>query len=165
METLIAIAIVAILMGVALPSVRESLVRTNITQTANDLVLDFNTARAEAVKRGFNTAVIAKTGGWAAGWDIRVDINGNGIYTDGLDVLVREHPAIQPPYTVLGAPVSGGAATQVVYNGTGSTTGGAYDLVVCREQRDAQLNRGVQVERNGTISTRRKTTGLVVSCP
>lgn len=166
MEMLITVAIVAILIGVALPSFRESMIRTNVTQTGNDLVLDLNTARAEAVKRGFNVAVIARTGNWSAGWDIRADANGDGSYTGPLDVLIRAHDAIDPLYLVLGGPRGGGGASQVVYNATGSVNGGAYDLVVCRLKNSNAMNRAVLVENNGTISSQRKpSAAMIVSCP
>ncbi|TDR43104.1 type IV fimbrial biogenesis protein FimT [Tahibacter aquaticus] len=168
MELLITMAIAAILVGVALPSFRESMVRTAVTQTGNDIVLDLNTARAEAVKRGFNTAVIAKTpGNWTLGWEIWVDINGNGVFTEaGTDVLIRDHLRIDDPYRVLGAPRSGGAATQIVYNGTGAVNGGAYDFVVCRPNTPNGQNRAVLVGNNGTVSSQRKPpAGMAVSCP
>lgn len=165
-ELLIAMAIVAILVGVAMPSFRETMIRTNVTQTGNDLVLDLNTARAEAVKRGFNAAVIAKGGNWSQGWEIRVDVDGNGNYTDATDVFIRDHDPIDPQYRVLGAPRSGAASTRVVYSGTGAVNGGAYDLVICRERNRNDMNRAVLVENNGTVSSQRKPPAVMaVSCP
>lgn len=167
MEMLITIAIVAILIGVALPSFRESMVRATVTQTGNDLVVDLNSARAEAVKRGLNTAVVAKLGSWSRGWEVRVDTNGNGIFTEvGVDEVLRDHEAIDPLYQLLGAPRGGGGATQVAYNGTGSVNGGAYDFAICRPRNTNAQNRAVLVDANGTISTQRRPPAfLAVTCP
>lgn len=167
MELLIAVAIVAILIGVALPSFRDSMVRSTVTQTGNDLVVDLNSARAEAVKRGLNTAVVAKTGNWNQGWEVRVDSNGNGVYTEaGIDEMVRDHGVIDPLYRVLGSPRVGGGTPLVAYNSTGSVNGGAYDFVVCRPDTSNAPSRAVLVEANGTISTQRQPPAfLAVTCP
>lgn len=166
MELLIAMAMVAILIGVALPSFRESMVRTTVTQTGNDLVADLNLARAESVKRGLSTAVVAKLGNWSSGWEVRVDIDGNDNYMDGGDQVLRDHDAIDPLYRLLGSRRAGAATTQVAYNATGAVNGGAYDFVVCRPANTNAQNRAVLVEANGTISTQRRPPAfLAVTCP
>jgi type IV fimbrial biogenesis protein FimT len=166
-ELIVAIVIVAIAAALALPSMRELLVRNTVTTTTNDLVVDLNTARAEAVKRGFPVAVIAKSGGWINGWDIRVDGDGDGSFTTTApDELVREHAALTDNFKLFGAPKSSGApATTVAFNGSGASLGGDYDFVVCRPDANNEQNRAVLVQRGGMISSRRKPTGLATSCP
>ena len=58
-ELVIAVAIVALLAALALPSFREVGVRMAVTDNTNDLVGALNVARSEAVKRGRAAAVIA----------------------------------------------------------------------------------------------------------
>lgn len=168
-ELIITMAIVAILAAVAMPSFRELRIRTNVTQTTNDLIIDLNTARAEAVKRGYPVAVIAKPGGWAAGWQVQSDNTIDGIYgnTNGTvsDELLRDHAAVAATYDLRGAPkVAGGPTDRVVFNSSGFSTGGDFDFVVCRPDTNNDQNRAVLIQTAGIVSNRRKPLGLAVAC-
>ena len=79
-ELVVAIAIVAILAAVALPSFREMGMRMTVTGHTNDLVGALNAARAEAVKRGSAAAVVGDGNDWSAGgWTVVVDSNHDGV--------------------------------------------------------------------------------------
>ncbi|MFM2399577.1 MAG: hypothetical protein RL341_1734, partial [Pseudomonadota bacterium] len=51
-ELMVVIAIVAILVSLALPSMRQFIVRNKVANTANELVGSINFARSEAIRRG-----------------------------------------------------------------------------------------------------------------
>ncbi|MCQ4163780.1 GspH/FimT family pseudopilin [Tahibacter harae] len=164
-ELIITMAIVAILAAVAMPSFRELRIRTNITQTTNDLIIDLNTARAEAVKRGYPVAVIAKPGGWAAGWQVQSDNDINGTFGNAGDELLRDHAAVAATYDLRGAPkVAGGPADRVIFNSSGFSTSGDFDFVVCRPDTNNDQNRAVLIQTAGIVSNRRKPLGLAVAC-
>jgi type IV fimbrial biogenesis protein FimT len=91
-ETIIAVAIMAILVTVAAPSFTKLMSSVRVTGQANDLFADLLLARSEAVKRDVQVAVCASANGtdcdgtdWAAGWVVIVDANGDGKKDDATD--------------------------------------------------------------------------------
>ncbi len=73
-ELMIAIAVLAILAGLALPSFRAAVQNNRISSQANELLTAFHLARSEALKRNSPVVVCASsdgdtcTGGWTDGW-------------------------------------------------------------------------------------------------
>ena len=96
MECLIALAIMAILSVLAVPSFRDLLARRTVLVTAEDLVDDLRFARTEALKRGGQVSVCSSTNGlecsqsavWVEGWIVFVD-GGITAEVDGSDELLR----------------------------------------------------------------------------
>ena len=84
-ELIVAIVILAILVGIAIPSFTD-LIRNNQTSSqTNEFIRDINLARSEAVKRGTRVIVCKSTNGngctggnWEQGWIIFADNNANG---------------------------------------------------------------------------------------
>ncbi len=95
MELMVVLAIVAIALSLAVPSLRDFMRNSRLTSASNDLLAALNLARSEAVKRQIampgGVAVCATSnpdaippvcsGSWAAGassaWVVWVDANGN----------------------------------------------------------------------------------------
>lgn len=106
-ETLVVIALTAILLGLAVPSMRAFIERNRVAESVNQMVGSINFARAEAIKRGARvvmcrsenaesstTAPRCASGsgdsGWASGWIVFVEYGSNEDYTPGSgDVLLR----------------------------------------------------------------------------
>jgi type IV fimbrial biogenesis protein FimT len=97
-ETIMAVAIMAILITVAAPSFTAWIATVRITGQANDLFSDLLLARSEAVKRDVQVAICASTNGtdcdgtdWSAGWVVIVDADGDGKKdgTTGASLLKR----------------------------------------------------------------------------
>lgn len=87
------IAIGAIVIGFAIPSFTGSIRSNRLTTNANELISSLNLARSEAVKRGIQVTVRRKDANnqiWETGWDIFVDINGNGSFNDDGDASLCE---------------------------------------------------------------------------
>ena len=112
LELIIVVTIGGILLAIAVPSF-DSMIRNNrLTAYTNDLVTAMNLARSEAVKRGGSvtvrkvdaTSCTATGANWEDGWDIFVDVNGNGICNAGAggDTLVKTYVALNAPYTLRG---------------------------------------------------------------
>lgn len=184
-ELIITIAIVAILVGVALPNYREFSIGMTVSDNANDLQGALNLARSEAIKRGRPVALIANGGSWSNGWQVVAgELQADGTVEDpespggteaaceGYLDLDGETPlcprfvgAIAETYTVVG--VATGAAgvedDRVVFNPTGSLGGAAtsFDFNVCRpvERAEPTKSRRVHVEPSGTVNSRRDVTG------
>jgi prepilin-type N-terminal cleavage/methylation domain-containing protein len=103
-ELMITIAVLAILLGIAVPSMRDMILRNQITSTTNLLVSSATFARSEAVLRGLpvmvcnssnpNDAVPTCSAGssWSDGWIVYVDNNGSNTRDAG-EELLRTFPA------------------------------------------------------------------------
>ena len=111
MELMVTVAIAGILLGVAIPSFTSIISSNRLTTYANELVTALNFARSEAVKRGIQVTVRSKgtSTHWESGWDVFVDINGNGTFNDaspstpcavGQDCLLRTYAALPGGYTL-----------------------------------------------------------------
>ncbi|MBX3690391.1 GspH/FimT family pseudopilin [Dokdonella sp.] len=185
-ELMIAIALVAILAAMALPSYREFNTRMATQDNTNNLIGALNTARMEAVKRGRTAAVIANGGNWNNGWQVVVAKQlGGGLiettptspgassaacdaYIDNVDSSASQMPlcmgyrgAVTGGFTVLSKAGTGGADDMVVFAPTGALSQAAeFDFSVCRPsaQADATQSRRIHVSLSGVIESRRDTT-------
>jgi type IV fimbrial biogenesis protein FimT len=90
-ELMIAIAILAILLGIAVPSFNDAALSSKLGSYANNMVASTNLARSEAIKR--NTAITlcvstdgtncATTGGWEQGWIVACQTTSPSTVCDG----------------------------------------------------------------------------------
>jgi type IV fimbrial biogenesis protein FimT len=169
LELFVAVAIAALVLGMALPNFREAAVRNTTTGISNELVGDLNYARAEAVKRGTQVRVIPTTSaltGWKDGWQIEAMDPATSTYITATPL--RKHAAIATGYGVKGLITTGGTANAVEFNGTGAliaTLTNGYTLVVCRSDNKLAQSRRVDVGGSGIVTSRRDATGAPTTCP
>ncbi|MGN6519288.1 MAG: GspH/FimT family pseudopilin [Dokdonella sp.] len=183
LELVIAVAIVAILIGLALPDFREFSMRMTVTDNTNALVGALNSARSEAVKRGRQVALIANGGNWNNGWQI---VAGKATATGSVDApeqqpseaacaawvdLDGETPLcprwagpIPDNYRILGRAVGSGTVDdRIIFNSSGGLASPAthFDFSVCRPTThpNPAQSRQVMVARSGIVTTQRDTTG------
>ena len=93
---MITVAMLAILLGLAAPSLRHLQLRWELLQTAHLLESSLSLARSEAVRRAGKVAVrksdvlckpvLAETQ-WSCGWVVFNDLNGDGQQTDNEETL------------------------------------------------------------------------------
>ena len=102
LELMTALAVLAILLGLGVPSFTQ-MIRTNrVVADTNELVVALSAARSEAVKRGLPTAVCAKSApmsdvcrtgtdnDWSSGWLVFADAIGTpGVIDVGDEILQR----------------------------------------------------------------------------
>lgn len=148
-ELMITVAIIAVLLGIAAPSLRDLILNARMTGLANNLMTDLAIARSEAVKRGSRTAICPSTTAaqcaappftncrctntaWNQGYLILQDADSDGVVTAATD-FIKYVPAIDgandgSPNTIVsnaaGTPqtvtfLASGVSTQ---GGAGSTT-------------------------------------------
>jgi type IV fimbrial biogenesis protein FimT len=104
-ELAIAMAVVAILLAIGVPALRDLIVGQRVRTAANNLYSDLSYARAEAIKRNAQVQVIRAGDAWTSGWS--VSFTGNSL-------------RLQPS---LGAvSYAGSAESSVTYNPDGRTT-------------------------------------------
>jgi len=100
LELLMALAISAILLGLAVPSMQSFMGDSEISSTSNEFVYSLQTARSEAIKRAGPVGVCPSTaplvdepacGGadYTNGWIVFLDQNGNGS-RDAADQIILQ---------------------------------------------------------------------------
>ena len=155
-ETMVVLAITAILMGLAVPSMRSMIERNSVNQSVDHLLSSVSFARAEAIKRGFPVLLCRSTGAetgtpacsastdWSTGWLVFVDLDGDNNFdsTKG-DVLLR----------VQGSLEKNGALTQKIhkilqFRPTG-TLNPPTSFTVESPSRDSSVARGVCLTAGG----------------
>ena len=100
-EILAALAVVAILVGIATPSLRQFSANSRTTAATNSLVTALATARSEAIRRSVpvsvcsssNSQTCADSTTWSSGWIVFTDASGTAGELDGSDVLLQAWPA------------------------------------------------------------------------
>lgn len=176
MELLTTITIAGILLGVAIPSFTSIIASNQLTTYANELVTALNFARSEAVKRGVQVTVRRKgatSAQWESGWDVFVDINGNGLLDDTNlmpcetnakgslkeDCLLRTYDALPSGYTLR----SGVSAHQdfAAYLPSGLGNVAVSDTFRLCSGTDNTLSRAITINAVGRTQV---TTGTT-SCP
>ncbi len=109
-ELMVTIAIAAILMMVAVPSVTAFQRNAELTSTTNSLLAAINAARGEALKRGMNAMVVPAVGtNWNSGIIAFVDTDRSQSYS-GSDITILTTSALPSYFTVDAA----GSNTQTV---------------------------------------------------
>lgn len=116
LELIIAVALLAILLTVAVPSFLTSLQNNRMAASSNDLLTAMQLARSEALKRKVPISVCAAdTSGatpacgsdWSEGWMVVIDSNAVGSasadFSDFDDDVLRIWPALEGGATVSGS--------------------------------------------------------------
>lgn len=105
-EMLAVVSIVGILTAVAVPNMSGFVVNNRLSGTANDLVTALSLARSESILRGA-PVVLRRTSAaeqdWNGGWELFVDLDGNGVRDTGADsgeIVLRAGGAMNTPLSM-----------------------------------------------------------------
>jgi len=134
------LAVTAVLVSVAVPSMEDLIDSTRVTAASNELLGGLLLTRSEAMKRRARVTLCKSadgqsctaTGGWQQGWIVFEDADGNGV-RGAAEKVVRVQPPLAGNLRLTGtAPV----AKYVSYapNGATRTVGGGFQagtLTVC----------------------------------
>jgi type IV fimbrial biogenesis protein FimT len=127
LELMIAVAVLAILMGIAVPSFSEMMRQNRLAAQTNDLLTATAVARSEAVKRGSlvtlcpaNRNVCSGNSRWSDGWLVITDDGPNvgQLEEDQGEMILQRFPAATGQQLV----VTNNAITSITYRGSGATT-------------------------------------------
>ena len=160
-ELMVVTAIVAILLGIAIPSYKYLTTSYRMSAEVNSLLGDLQFARAEAVKRGNNVVVCVSSSGagctggdnFAPGWIVFSDANTNGTFDAG-DTLLK----VQIPFsgTTPDTFETSTTVTAITFNreGFASTTAGFVPTTVTLQEPSANINyrRCLQITPAGMLS-------------
>jgi prepilin-type N-terminal cleavage/methylation domain-containing protein len=151
-ELMITIAVGAILAIIALPSFKTYFIRSNITQTANGLLVAMNTARAQAVERNAYVRVDPAQCSGTTDWSY-----GGSVFADG--------SACGGGPAKLTSTILSGAGNVVCYNGSGrvnlnvaasacatSAAGAPVQVKICDAQGVVNTGAVLDVELSGRAS-------------
>ncbi len=129
LETLAVMTIVAILLGIGVPSFKYVTSANRVAAEVNGLLGDMQFARTEAIKEGQTVGICASTNStsatpvcapttqWQSGWIIYADLNGDGILDNNEPVL-----RAQAPFTGTDTFAASGGVTSVSFNREGFAT-------------------------------------------
>lgn len=165
-ELMIAVAILAILLGIAAPNFREAVLNARMSAQANDLLGDLNLARAEAVRRDRRVYLCTSNNGtactaspWNSGWIVFVDLDNDATPTQDLpgEAALKTRPALNTgnSMTVTGdLPGGNGAARYVLYRPSGTSNVGGLNVVfvMCDIRNTAAVGAQRAQDRGRTIT-------------
>ncbi|MGZ4960104.1 MAG: GspH/FimT family pseudopilin [Methylomonas sp.] len=172
-ELMVTIAVAAILMSMAVPSFNATIRSNRLTTSANDWVSTLNFARSEAIKRSAPVSVRRKgttSQQWDAGWDVFVDLNGNGAFDDNgnttlceatEDCLLKTYYALPAGYTLR----TGNSSYRdyATYLAGGLSKNQVSEVFrLCDNTQDTSNSRTISVNAVGRPST---AAGSAASCP
>ncbi len=88
-ELLLTIGLAAVLMTLAAPSFSSLLQRAQLETASDQVYSSLWFARSQAISRQHSVVMAAEPSGWRSGWQIFVDINGDGLQQDSEPIIQR----------------------------------------------------------------------------
>jgi type IV fimbrial biogenesis protein FimT len=150
-ELVISITIVAILIGIALPSFNRQIKSAHAASTSASLLETFHTARSIAVSKN-KRVTVKPTPNWSSGWQMFIDDNSDGALSEGETLLNQTS-------SVSGIFIEGTTAVNryVSYVGSGAseTMGGGFlagTFQVCATDAETD-GMAIVIRRGGRIRT------------
>lgn len=152
MELLVTIAVLAVVLTVAVPSFRDFLLNSRITNQTNEFVLALAYAKSEAVKRNLAVIVCSRATDltcvasttWDDGWLVYADTDANGAPDPGEILQVRAD-------LEGGNTLRAGASQSVTFNSSGFSPGVNNDIFRLCDDRGTALARAIVVSPQGRV--------------
>lgn len=173
-ELIVALAVLAILVAIAVPSFREVSLNNRASSINNELLTDLSMARSEAVKLAGRAAAQASGDSWADGWQVFIDSNGNNVLDEDEEVLktvvdINEGKPEINRFTLeglAGATDGTSSAAVIVFGPMGQLLEPATGarLVLCRPDGNTERSRGIRIDISGRMQAVRDVSALAGSC-
>jgi type IV fimbrial biogenesis protein FimT len=164
-EMMFTVAISAVVLGLAVPSLRDFLNNNRTATQTNDLVSDLTLARNESTKRGMPVTICASSngtscgiGGWAGGRIVFLDKDGDGSVDTG-DTVLRVAAALPANFTLASANFASASYIQYLPSGAldfsgAATSEGKFTLCMSGYKgREVSINAVGRVRTVQTSST------------
>lgn len=108
-ELLVAMSILAILLGIGVPSFSQFSTNNRLSNASNALFSSFSLARSESIKRGNRVVVCKSADGlvcsagddWSQGWIVFSDLDNDGAVNGG-EQIIHKNPAMPAGYSFSG---------------------------------------------------------------
>jgi type IV fimbrial biogenesis protein FimT len=169
-ELMVAIMVLAVLLGIAVPSFRDAALGSRLTAYANDLVASAQIARSEAIKRNASVLLCASEdgaecgtdAGWEVGWIVVASRQVPAADPDDppetvFDVVLQRQPPLSSDFLV-----RAGAVTSISFPPTVVGVDPTPTFTVCRASPVGSQERQVRITSSGSTSVQRTTNGV---CP
>ena len=162
LELMVTLGLIAIVFAIGVPSMNTFIQNDRLITQINTLIGHLSYARSEAVKRSQQVAVCVSnnqatcTGGnnWENGWIVYVDLDANGDFTAGEDIL-RAQQQLENANTLSGGTIG----TQVTYDYRGFVDAASVGTFSLCDDRGATYGRAVTISPTGRVRS-----GGTVSC-
>ena len=170
-ELLVVVTIVAILLGIGIPSFRYVTNSNRVATEVNGLLGDLQFARSEAIKEGATvsvcaasnptatTAACAASNSWQTGWVVFVDVNSSGNIDDPGDTVLRVQTKFASATDTF---VADNGVQFVSFNREGFATGlpaAAVTLTLHTSPVVASWTRCLQINMVGNMTTEQPNQG------
>jgi len=158
-ELLVVVAIIAVTLGIAIPSFDRFVSNSRLVSETNKLVQAVNVARSKAISSHFNTVVAPVTpGNWNGGIQVFMDMNGDNLMDDG-----EELQSYGPPPAAI--TVRSTFTNRITYRADGRAQAGS--LTVCADPRNPDYRRVIiaNTGRIRTVSLRDDGSTYAARCP
>lgn len=165
-ELIVTVAIVAIAMMVAVPSMLDFQRNAELTSAVNSLTAAINAAKGEAMKRNGHAHVVPlDTADWNNGYQVYVDVDTADVgYVAGTDVLVMKQDSTNMPANLLitGTDTAAGTAPYIRFDGSGYARNatGFSNLAITVRRRDTigkpqeyDQTRHIMIAQTGRVRT------------
>ena len=174
LELMMVITIVAILLGIAVPSFRYVTNSNRVANEVNGLLGDLQFARSEAIKEGASISVCAAvnptataaacsgSNAWQTGWVVFVDVNGSGKMDNPADTVLRVQPQFASATDTF---LADNGVTFVTFNREGFASGlpnpanGYVTLTLHTVPVSASWTRCLQINIVGNMTTQHPNQG------
>lgn len=151
-ETMITVAVAAILLTLAVPSMQDFITRNRMTTEVNTMVASFYLARSEAVKRLQNVKVCPAnanftkcTGSsWQNGWMVFVDLDGDGSVA-AAETVLQQNPGLPDRFVI--------SATRVaaVFKPNGQATGDSNNTLIFCDDGGVAPTKKIYLSNEGRV--------------
>jgi type IV fimbrial biogenesis protein FimT len=149
-ELMVTVAILAIALGIAMPSFQDFVRRNHLAAANNNLASALSLARSEAIKRAARVTVASAD--WSGGWQVFVDTGTPGDSSDADDIVLRNYQLNASG--AAGITLDGSDSGYISYlpsgvsdvNGSGSGSG-SFELCIDGNARVVSIN------NTGRVST------------
>jgi len=120
-ELMVTLAIAAVLMLVAIPSMTAYKRNAELTSATNTLLSAINSARGEAMKRGMNAMVVPTGNGlsWNTGWVVFVDKDRTQVYDAAADQTVLSQGSLPSYFNITGNGTANTSAPYIMFDASG----------------------------------------------
>ena len=134
---MLAVAVLAILVGLAAPGFKEIILSQAVKTASFDLFSHLVVARSEAITRNTTVTVSPAAGNWANGWTI----------TDSGGETVRQQDRFAQ--VIIAGPGS------ITFNGAGRLTTGSTSLSLMANGGQASHNRCIEIDLSGRPASKK----------
>lgn len=140
-ELMVTVAIAAVLMLVAVPSLTAFRRNAELTSVANTVIGSMNAARGEAMKRNLSALVVPLDNGanWNAGWVAFVDKSATQTrsYDAAAEGIVATQQPVPAGIAVTGNGTAAGAVPYIMFDGSGfsRTKAGGFGALALQIRR------------------------------